>query len=197
MPPASPTTISPAPPGAPPAPAAPTPTYQRPASAPASPQPSPSTPDTSATAAPAPAGQIRITHTDNDTLVRGTDREDLAVRKVLTANRFTWSRNQQFWYLPRPWAYDRRSEHVRGLVAGLRELGRPFQVEDGQVPDVPVPAVAPQPVTPLGDGPLSRLDQIVARATTRSGHHPASSGLTPEGTVQSASLPDPGHSHGQ
>ncbi len=123
IPPASQAAPTPAPPDAPPVPAAPT--HQ----GPASPPPALATPTV---AAAAPAEQIRITHTHEDTLVRGTDREDLDVRKLLKANRFTWSRNQQFWYLPRPWAYERRSSHVRGLLEGLRELGRPIHIEDGQ-----------------------------------------------------------------
>jgi len=111
-------------------PAVPTATHQRPAAPPADPPPA-VTPGTVA-ATPAVAGRIRITHTDSDTVVRDTDREDLAVRKVLNANRFSWSRNQQFWYLPRSWGYERRTSHVRGLLEGLRELDRPVHVEDGQ-----------------------------------------------------------------
>jgi hypothetical protein len=194
IPPAALTTTSPGRPGAPPVTAAPTPTHQRPAPPPAGPQPRPPT-DTPAAAAPAADGLIRITHTDNDTLVRGTDREDLAVRQVLKANRFTWSRTQQFWYLPRPWAYGRRSSHVRGLVAGLRELGRPFQVADGQVDGIPGPATPA--ATPLGDGPVGRLDQIVARATGQSDQQPASPDLKLEGARRPASFPDPGHRHGR
>jgi len=90
---------------------------------------------------------------------------------VLKDNRFAWSRNKQFWYMPRPWSHERRSQHVAGLVAGLRDLGHAFQIDNGGPAGAADPAPAPA-LGALGDGVLGRLPQIVANAA-HAGSQPA------------------------
>jgi N12 class adenine-specific DNA methylase len=68
-----------------------------------------------------------IEHHQSGTLVHGTVKEDLALRRILHDRGFRWSArigDSGAWYLPRPWGYSTRNRRVHALRADLEGLGR-------------------------------------------------------------------------
>jgi N12 class adenine-specific DNA methylase len=114
-------------------------------------------------AADDPPGGLVIEHHQQGTLVRGTDKNDQQVRRLLHQHGFKWSGNLGAWYLPRPWSYSTRGRRVAGLTAGLRQAQHSFTMRDQllavdaavgpSAEPLPVPdqqAAAPDPAPTVG-----------------------------------------------
>ncbi|MGH3283494.1 MAG: hypothetical protein ACRDPD_02215, partial [Streptosporangiaceae bacterium] len=108
--------------------------------------------------APPEAGpqRLAIEHGHGGSVVRGTGRSDTPVQDLLRRDGFKWSGGQQFWYLPRPWTYDRRNSRVQSLKSGLERLGRTFTErgnapawQDGQQDAAPAPVPPGEPYPSL------------------------------------------------
>jgi hypothetical protein len=63
--------------------------------------------------------RIRVEHTEDGTLVHGTERRDADARAALKQHGFKWSRNLGAWYLPRTYRYQTRSLRVQALARAL------------------------------------------------------------------------------
>jgi N12 class adenine-specific DNA methylase len=105
--------------------------------------------------AAARGSSIVIEHHQSGTLVRGTAKEDLAVRRILHDRGFRWSAHigdSGAWYLPRPWGYPTRNGRVRALRADLEGLGCAHAI-------VTVPSAARSPDQP-GNGQPRQLHEV-------------------------------------
>ncbi|WP_160050116.1 MULTISPECIES: SNF2-related protein [unclassified Nocardiopsis] len=69
---------------------------------------------------------IRIEHDgDRNTVVRGTDRDDAEMRRLLKEElKFRWSRRFQMWHLPRKLNAAEQRRRVSRLLTRLEEMGR-------------------------------------------------------------------------
>lgn len=68
---------------------------------------------------------IRIEHDGGqNTVVRGTDKDDTQVRSLLKELKFRWSRRYGFWHLMRSLNSPEQARRVSRLLSGLEELGR-------------------------------------------------------------------------
>ena len=106
-----------------------------------------------------------IEHHQRGTLVHGTEKNDLKLRRLLHEYGFRWSRTLNAWYLPRPWAFSTRDRRVTGLTASLRQAGRTFTLRDqppapaATVPgnargsDAPAASITPGTAQPVTHGP--------------------------------------------
>ncbi|PXX53949.1 hypothetical protein DFR70_12670 [Nocardia tenerifensis] len=101
---------------------------------------------------PAAASPILIEHTAEATLVRNTDKNNLALRQALHDAKFQWSRQQKFWYQRRATAFDTRTRRVGYLRASLTQLGLAF-TETGTTttPDTTATDPGPAEATPRTD----------------------------------------------
>lgn len=79
-----------------------------------------------------------VRHGAAGTIVTGTDPGDSALREALTANNFTLSAAQDFWYLPHGWEQPTRALAVTRLTRHMANLSRDISVElnDGAHPAV-------------------------------------------------------------
>ncbi len=106
---------------------------------------------------PAPQQEtgLVIEHGRPGTVVRGTDESDLELRKMLHDCDFTWSKRQEFWYLPRNWKFDTRNWKVARLRRLLDEAGRTYATQEAEnqveVGPVPAPPADVQPFASLPD----------------------------------------------
>ena len=101
------------------------------------------------------AAGLVIEHHQQGTLVHGTEKHDLELRRILRKQGFRWSGNLNAWYLPRPWTFSTRNRRVTGLTASLRQARRSFTMRsqppapgaaDGSPPE---PVLAGEPYTDL------------------------------------------------
>ncbi len=99
----------------------------------------------SAATAPTSAAPITIEHTVDGTIVRNTDKDNLALRQALRDGKFNWSRSQKFWYQRRATDFAIRNRRVDTLRATLTRLGLPFTEETG-TSSAPNPAEVAAPV---------------------------------------------------
>ena len=81
-----------------------------------------------------PAPGFVIEHDHQGTLVRGTDKNDQHLRRVLHDQGFRWSANLHAWYLPRPWTYSTRNRRVSSLTVDLRQAQRSFTLAPSRPP---------------------------------------------------------------
>ena len=93
-----------------------------------------------------------IEHHQQGTLVRGTQKDDQQLRRLLHDHGFRWSGSLNAWYLPRPWTFSTRSRRVSSLTADLRQAHRSFTLQseppapssaDDSPPHEPLPAADP------------------------------------------------------
>ncbi|MGW5569785.1 helicase-related protein [Nocardia thailandica] len=79
------------------------------------------------------ATPVVIEHTAAGTLVRNTDKNNLAMRQALHDAKFQWSRRQGFWYQRRAADYALRTHRVDALRAALTRLGVPYTDQTPQI----------------------------------------------------------------
>ena len=100
-------------------------------------------------------GGLVIEHHQQGTLVRGTQKDDQQLRRLLHDHGFRWSGSLNAWYLPRPWTFSTRSRRVSSLTADLRQAHRSFSLHS----EPPAPSSADD--TP----PLSRYPPLIPTPT--------------------------------
>jgi N12 class adenine-specific DNA methylase/SAM-dependent methyltransferase len=108
--------------------------------------------------AEAGASVLEIEHHYRGTVVRGTTDEerDTPVRAALDRHGFRFSRNQNFWYLPRRMVQTTRDAHVRKLVDELSRLDRAYRMVEE-----PPEQAAPEIVIPAGE-PYASKEEAAA-----------------------------------
>ncbi|WP_158009676.1 DEAD/DEAH box helicase family protein [Carbonactinospora thermoautotrophica] len=127
---------------------------------------------------------IVIEHHQDGTLVHGTTRNDIEVRRALATHGFKWSRRLNAWYLPRTWRVDTRAWRVVQLRRELDRLGRQYTVQtEPAVPEAQPSRAAPEPHRASAD----RIDQQAA-APPDEPQDPASAEATRSDAV---SAPEP------
>ncbi|MEV5434444.1 UvrD-helicase domain-containing protein [Streptomyces sp. NPDC052682] len=101
----------------------------------------------------AKAGALEIEHHYRGTVVRGITNEegDAPVRAALDRHGFRFSRNQNFWYLPRRMVQTTRDVRVRKVVDELSRLNRTYRMVEE-----PPEQAGPEIVIPAGEPYVSK-----------------------------------------
>ena len=141
-----------------------------------------------------------IEHHRQGSLVHGTSKDDLELRRLLHNRGFRWSGNLNAWYLPRSWRFSTRDQHVTALTASLTRADRSFTVSD----QPPAPAAGGMRLAPATVGAVNgeRLpgqpgapDREASRPSARTQAAPAAADTTAgtsTGRPQDAPPPDRG-----
>ena len=128
------------------------------------PEPGPAGPARATAARPAQeeSGGLLIEHHQQGSLVHGTDREDLTLRRLLHEHGFRWSRTLTAWYLPKRWSFSTRDHRVTRLTASLQRAERSFTVRGQSA----VPAADGSPPKPVLRGRANGEPGTQPRETT-------------------------------
>jgi N12 class adenine-specific DNA methylase/SAM-dependent methyltransferase len=69
-------------------------------------------------------GPLRVEVNGNSVLVRGTSKEDLAIREILGDHGFNWSKRLEAWWLPRNLRATTRQRKIKEFLDGMERAGR-------------------------------------------------------------------------